>query len=126
MVNYRVNKISEETRRIIDEIIREDMRDPRIIGTFAVTRADVTRDLRHAKVYVSVLEEEFEKPFIQALEKAAGFIRNELGRRLQLRYTPELHFVLDKNIEYGIYMNHRIDEVLKAQEESRGEDDNII
>ncbi|MDO5022130.1 MAG: 30S ribosome-binding factor RbfA [Eubacteriales bacterium] len=122
MANYRLNMVSEEVKKIIDKIIREDMHDPRIKGTYAVTRADVTRDYRHAKIYVSVLEEEYAEAFIDSLQKAAGFIRNELGHRIKLRYIPELHFVIDKNIEYGIYMSKRIDEVVKEQGDKREDD----
>jgi ribosome-binding factor A len=91
----RIDRISEEVRREVDRIIREDLNDPRISGTFSVTHADVTRDLRHAKIYVSVLEDDKREGMMAALKKAAGFIRRELGYRAQLRYTPELIFVRD-------------------------------
>ena len=88
----RTDRISEEVRREVDRIIREDVRDPRVTGTWSITRADVTRDLRYAKIRVSVLEEEQRKPLLKALKNAAGFIRRELGKNLRLRYTPELLF----------------------------------
>ncbi len=122
MANYRINKVSEEIKKIIDKIIREDMHDPRIKGTYAITRADVTRDYHYAKIYVSVLEDEYAKDMIESLQKASGFIRSELGRRIKLRYIPELQFILDKNIEYGIYMSRRIDEVVKEQNDRREND----
>lgn len=104
MPNYRTDRISVEVQKELDRIIREEVKDPRMGGTFAVTRAEVTRDLRHAKVYISVLEADRFKDTMDALRNAAGFIRRELGHRMRLRYTPELSFLEDHNIEYGIHM----------------------
>ena len=113
MANFRIDRISEEVRHALDAIIRE-MNDPRISGTYCVTRADVTRDLRYAKVYVSILEDDKADEMMKALKNAAGFIRRELGREVDLRYTPELIFKLDTNIEYAAH----IQQVL-AEEEKR-------
>ncbi len=109
MAGFRIDRISEEVRHALDRIIREEMHDPRISGTWSVTRADVTRDLRYAKVYISVLEDDRADEMLKALKKAAGFIRHELGNEVQLRYTPELLFYRDNNIAYGVH----ISEVLK-------------
>ena len=120
MANFRIDRISEEVRHALDAIIRE-MNDPRISGTYCVTRADVTRDLRYAKVYVSILEDDKADEMMKALKNAAGFIRHELGARVDLRYTPELIFERDRNIAYGVH----IAQVLKegaAKEEPHGED----
>ena len=95
MAYNRIDRISEEVRRELDKLIREDLRDPRFSGTFSITHADVTRDLRYCKVYVSVLEPEKRKGVMDALKSAAGFLRRELGHRVDLRYTPELIFELD-------------------------------
>ena len=100
----RIDRISEEVRREVDRIIREDLNDPRITGTFSVTHADVTRDLRYAKIYVSVLEDDKREGLMAALKKAAGFIRRELGRNIIIRYSPELTFVSDENIAYGVHI----------------------
>ena len=116
MSSFRIDRISEECRHAIDAIIR-DMNDPRITGTYAVTRADVTRDLRWAKVYVSVLEEDKADEMIKALKKAAGFIRHELGMRVDLRYTPELLFERDRNIAYGAHIAQVLKEVAPREEE---------
>lgn len=110
MANFRIDRISEEVRHALDAIIRE-MNDPRISGMYTVTRADVTRDLRYAKVYVSILEDEKADDMMKALKKAAGFIRRELGYRCQLRYTPELLFVRDQNIAYGAHIAQVLREV---------------
>ena len=100
----RIDRISEEVRREVDRIIREDLSDPRVGGTFSVTRAEVTRDLRHAKIYVSVLEDDKREGMMAALKKAAGFIRRELGQNIIIRYSPELTFVSDENIAYGVHI----------------------
>lgn len=104
MSKFRIDMISEEIRREVDRIIREDMHDPRMGGTYCITRAEVTRDLRYAKMYVSILEDDKAAGVMSALKSAAGFIRRELGHNLQLRYTPELQFVHDQNIAYGVHI----------------------
>ena len=123
MASFRIDRISEEVRHAIDAIIRE-MNDPRICGTYCVTHADVTRDLRYAKVYVSVLEDDKADDMIKALKKAAGFIRRELGFRVDLRYTPELLFERDRNIAYGVHIAQVLREVAPKEEneENAGEE----
>ena len=104
MSYQRIDRISEEVRREVDAIIRGELHDPRIKGTFSVTRADVTRDLRYAKVYISILEEADRAAMMAALKKAAGYVRHELGKRMIIRYAPEILFELDHNIEYGVHI----------------------
>lgn len=122
MANFRIDRISEEVRHALDSIIRE-MNDPRIGGTYCVTRADVTRDLRYAKVYISIMEDEKADGMMQALKKAAGFIRRELGYRAQLRYTPELIFVRDQNIAYGAHIS-KILRAVEVKEEHADDEEN--
>ena len=119
----RTDRISEEVRREVDRIIREDVRDPRVTGTWSITRADVTRDLRYAKIRVSVLEEEQRKPLLKALKSAAGFIRRELGKNLRLRYTPELLFEEDGNIAYGVHIASILADVKPESTDTNSEDD---
>ena len=120
----RTDRISDEVRREVDRIIREDVRDPRVTGTWSITRADVTRDLRYAKIRVSVLEEEQRKPLLKALKNAAGFIRRELGKNLRLRYTPELLFEEDDNIAYGVHIASILADVKpEDRPETNSEDD---
>ncbi|MBE5770228.1 MAG: 30S ribosome-binding factor RbfA [Clostridia bacterium] len=121
MANFRIDRISEEVRHAIDAIIR-DMNDPRIGGTYCVTRADVTRDLRFAKVYISILEDEKADEMIKALKKAAGFIRRELGMRVDLRYTPELLFERDRNIAYGVHIAQVLRDVAPKEENNAGDE----
>ena len=100
----RIDRISEELRRELDAIIREEINDPRVDGTWSITRAEVTGDLRYAKVYVSVLEEEKRDKLMEALKNAKGYLRRALGRRMIIRSAPELIFVSDQNIEYGVHI----------------------
>ena len=105
----RIDRISEEVRHALDRIIRDELNDPRISGTWSIVRCEVTRDLKYAKVRVSILEEEKRKPMMEALRRAAGFIRRELGHEVDLRALPELQFELDTNMEYAA----KIDRILK-------------
>lgn len=112
MAYQRIDRISEEVRREVDRIIRDELNDPRISGTYSITRADVAKDLSHAKIYVSVLEEEKRQDLVKALNKASGFIRRELGRNMIIRYSPELTFVNDDNIAYGVKISQLLNQVL--------------
>ena len=111
----RTDRIASEIMREVERIIREDVSDPRTQCMFSITHVDVTRDLRYAKVYVSVYEEEKREPMMKALRSAAGFIRHNIGRRVQLRYTPELLFELDTTIEYGVHIASLLNEVRKTE-----------
>lgn len=111
----RIDRISEEVRREVDRIIREDLNDPRISGTFSVTRAEVTRDLRFAKIFVSVLEDDKRDDLLKALKSAAGYIRRELARNIVIRQSPELSFVKDENIAYGVHIAKVLADVQKTE-----------
>ena len=114
----RIDRISEEVHKAIDRIIRDELNDPRIGGTWSIVRCEVTRDLRYAKVRVSVLEAERRKPMMEALNRAAGFVRRELGHEVDLRYVPEVIFELDTNMEYAA----KINQILK-ESRNNGQDD---
>ena len=106
MANFdRIDRISEEVKRELDQILRDELNDPRVGGTYSIVRCEVTRDLRYCKVGVSILEEERRKDMMAALKSAAGFVRRELGRRMDLRYVPEILFELDTNIEYAAHID---------------------
>ncbi len=122
MSYQRIDRISEEVRREVDAIIREELGDPRIDGTWSVTRAEVTGDLRYAKIYISVLEEDKRQGLMDALKKARGFIRHALGKRMIIRYTPELIFISDQNIEYGVHIAKVLAETM-GTEDKTGERD---
>ena len=118
----RTDRIASEIMREAERIIREDVSDPRTQCMFSITHVDVTRDLRYAKVYVSIYEEEKREPMMKALKSAAGFIRHNIGRRVQLRYTPELLFELDTTIEYGVHIASLINQVRKTEGSQPDED----
>ena len=107
--------------REVERIIREEVSDPRTDCMFSVTHVDVTRDLRYAKVFISVYEEDRRESMMKPLRSAAGFIRHHLGHRVQLRYTPELLFELDTTIEYGVHIASLINEV-RITEGSQSDD----
>ena len=111
----RIDRISEEVHKAIDRIIRDEVNDPRVGGTWSIVRCEVTRDLRYAKVRVSILEEERRKGMMEALRRAAGFIRRELGREVDLRYVPEVQFELDTNMEYAAKINQLLWESRKNE-----------
>ena len=101
----RIDRISEEVHKALSESIRS-LKDPRVSGGLvSVTRCEVTRDLRYANAYISVLgSDEQKKEVMRGLKSASGFLRRELGRALQLRYTPELQFVADDSIQHGAHI----------------------
>lgn len=113
----RVNRISEEYKREISDIIKNGIKDPRIADFTSVMSVDVTRDLKYAKVYISVLGDEKKKEDTMiGLRSAAGYVRKEMGKRVKLRYTPEIIFELDTTIEHGIYISKLIDEANRSGE----------
>ena len=120
MSYQRIDRISEEVRREVDAIIREELGDPRIGGTFSITRAEVTGDLRYAKIYVSVLEDDRREELLEALKSARGFIRRSLGKRMIIRYTPELIFISDKNIEYGVHIAKVLADTIRPEGNTDG------
>ncbi len=122
MSSFRIDRISEEVRHAVDAAIRT-LNDPRVCGTYAVTRADVTRDLRYAKVYVSILEDDKADGLMQALKKAAGYLRREVGRQVDLRYTPELIFERDRNIAYGAHIAQVLREVVPEEQKENHDEE---
>lgn len=105
----RLGRIDEELKKEISSIINYELQDPNITGIISVTRAKITPDLKYAKVYVSILNSKNVKSTFSALKKSAGFIRTEIAKRINLRITPEIIFVLDDSMEYGA----KIDQILK-------------
>ena len=123
MSYQRIDRISEEVRREVDAIIREEVHDPRVSGTYSVTRAEVTGDLRYAKIYISVLEDDKRDGLMDALKHAGGFIRRSLGKRMIIRYTPELIFVSDRNIAYGVHIAKVLSEAISTENGSGDSDE---
>lgn len=103
-----------EVQRELSQIIRSEIKDPRIHPLTSVVAVEVTPDLKYCKAYISVLgDEEAGKATIEGLHSAASFVRRELAHRVNLRNTPEIKFILDQSIEYGVNMSKLIDEVTK-------------
>lgn len=108
----RVQRISEEIKKVVSDLIFNRLNDPRISSMTTVTRVDVTRDLSFAYVYISVLGDEKEKEdSLLGLNSAKGFIRKEIGSRVEMRHVPEPIFRLDESIEKAIHMSKLIDEL---------------
>lgn len=116
----RISRISEEVRKEISEIVQNDIKDPRLPKMVSIISANVTKDLRYAKVFVSVFgSDEDKKNALDALKSAAGFIRREVGHRVQLRYTPEIQFELDNSIENGVYITKLINDTVKHNDDTK-------
>ncbi len=118
MATYRLDRITEEIKKELSEVIRE-LKDPRLAGGLvSVVKVDVTRDLRFAKAYISVLGAPGkEEDVIRALRSAAGFIRKEIGHRVDLRMTPEFSFVTDNSIEHGAHINELLHNLIPKETE---------
>lgn len=113
MASQRLTRINEEIRREIAEIIRTEIKDPAVQDTMiSVVAVDTTNDLKTAKVYISVLQENKKQDVMAALTKAQGYIRREVARRINLRNTPEFLFRLDESIERGMQMSKMISDVM--------------
>ena len=115
-------RINAEVQRELSSIIRGEIKDPRIGMMTSVTGAEVAPDLKTCRVYISVLGDgKAKEETIKGLRSAEGFIRRALARNLNIRNTPELTFVLDESIEYGVHMSKLIDEVVEKEKD--GEDE---
>lgn len=113
--NTRVNG---EVMRELSTIIRWEIKDPRIHPMTSIVTVEVAPDLKTCKAYVSVLgDEEAQQNTMKGLKSAEGYIRMKLAKNLNLRNTPEIRFVLDQSIEYGVAMSKKIDEVNRRDEE---------
>ena len=105
----RLGRIDEELKKEISNVISYDLKNPNITRLISVTKAKITPDLKYAQIYVSILNSKNTKETLAALKKSSGFVRTEVAKRINLRITPEIIFVLDDSIEYG----ERIDKILK-------------
>lgn len=104
MASNRIGRINEEIQRELAELLRE-LKDPRVHKTMlSITHVETTPDLRYTKVYVSLLDKEYTKETLAGLKSSAGYLRRELGRTLQLRYTPELQWQADDSIVQGAHI----------------------
>src|SRR5947207_12500931 len=112
MKTHRLARVAEAVREVASETILYELRDPRV-KLVTVTRAEVSGDLQHAKVYVSVMGTPAEQKLtLRGLQHAAGFVQSKLAKRLQTRFTPVLRFVLDEGVKKSIEMSRLISEAL--------------
>ena len=118
MTKRRQERMSVEIQRFLAQILMEQIKDPRVdLSTVSVTRVDVSPDLGHARIHISVLgNEEKQQQTMKVLEKAKGFVRTELAKEIQLRHAPELEFRLDKSIEHGIRISSLLEEIKQDEE----------
>lgn len=116
MKNMRING---EVQKELSNIIRGGVKDPRIAPMTSVVAVEVAPDLKTCKAYISVLgNEEAQKDTIKGLTSAEGYIRRALAKSINLRNTPQIRFILDQSIEYGVNMSKKIDEITHSNEET--------
>lgn len=110
-------RINGEVQKELSRIISQEIKDPRISPMTSVVACEVAPDLKSCKAFISVLgDKEAQDSTMAGLKSAMGYIRRELARTVNLRNTPEIRFIMDQSIEYGVNMSKRIDDVIKADE----------
>ncbi|MEZ3504523.1 MAG: 30S ribosome-binding factor RbfA [Lachnospiraceae bacterium] len=117
-------RINGEVQKVLSEIIRGEIKDPRINPMTSVVMVEVAPDLKTCKAFISVLgDEESQKSTLAGLKSAVGYIRRQLAHELNLRNTPEITFIMDQSIAYGVNMSRMIDEVTKDISKDEEEDE---
>lgn len=111
--NNKLNRIDEELKKELSNIINYDLKNPKVTGLISVTDVKTTPDLRFARVYVSILNAKNTKASLAALKKSAGFVRTEIAKRVNLRTTPEFVFILDESMEYGAKIDTILNDIMK-------------
>lgn len=118
----RSQRVVEQIQRELAELIRTEVKDPRV-GFITLTGVEITPDYAHAKVFfTSMTGEESVPGILVGLRRASGFLRRELGRKVRIHTTPELHFVYDRSVEEGSRMSRLIDDVVREDEARSGKD----
>lgn len=108
----RNSRLSEEIKRTIGSIIQNGLKDPRVPMLTSVTDVEVTKDLKYAKVFISVYgESDIKNKCLEGLRSSSGFIRREIGASIKMRHIPELIFELDNSIEYGLHISKILNEI---------------
>ena len=124
MAKVRVEKLQELMKQEISDIIFHELKDPRI-GFVTVTSVACTEDLREAKIYVSVMgDEKKARDTLHGLESSLGFVRREIGKRIRLRFTPELSFALDTSLNYSDHIQRLLNEI--HEDKPAGEKDETV
>lgn len=113
----RHERLEQDVKIALSNIITYEVKEPSVTGLISVTDVKITPDQKYAKVYISIFGKQNKQKVIDALKKATGFIKLELGKRVRMRNIPSIMFELDDSIEYGDHMDKLIDEVIKNDEE---------
>lgn len=113
----RSERVAGQIRRDLARLIQQEIKDP-AVGFISLSDVEVTRDLAHAKVYITVFDPEKAVDSLQALRRAATFLRRRLGQELRLRHVPELHFLHDDSVEQGSHIDQLIERALSADKGS--------
>ena len=122
--NRRPDRVAEAIREAVAMFLAEGVKDPRVTGLVTVTGVDVTRDLRHAKVHVSILgSEQDKKQTMEGLASVAGYLRAKLGRTLRLRVTPELDFKYDASIAHAAHIDSLLEQIRADDAKPHADDD---
>ncbi|MCD7886353.1 MAG: 30S ribosome-binding factor RbfA [Clostridiales bacterium] len=125
MASYRIGRINDDIKRELASMI-PTLKDPRVRGLISITRVDTTTDLRYCKVYVSTLDKDDVKEVMRGLKSSAGYLRRELGRRMTLRYTPELQFIADDSIDRGAMLIQMMNELDIQPDEAPAETEDTL
>ena len=112
----RSERVAGQLRRDLARLIQQEIKDPEV-GFVSLSDVEVTRDLSHAKVFITVFDPEKAKTSLKALRRAAAYLRRRLGQELRLRHVPELHFVHDDSVEQGSHIDELIDKALNADKD---------
>ncbi|MCD8147276.1 MAG: 30S ribosome-binding factor RbfA [Clostridiales bacterium] len=125
MASYRIGRINDDIKRELASMI-PTLKDPRVRGLISITRVDTTTDLRYCRVYVSVLDKDDAQEVMRGLKSSAGYLRRELGRRMTLRYTPELQFIADDSIDRGSRLIQMMNELDIQPDETPAETEDTL
>lgn len=124
--SVKSTRINSEVQKVLAEVIRGEIKDPRISPLTSVVAVEVAPDLKTCKAWISVLgNEQARKDTYAGLRSAEGFIKNQIARKINLRNTPEITFILDQSIEYGVNMSKKIDEVMSEIPDREDEGDEV-
>ncbi|HHT50423.1 MAG TPA: 30S ribosome-binding factor RbfA [Eubacteriaceae bacterium] len=113
----RMGRLNEEIKKELSNLIKNQIKDPRVADFVSITQVETTNDLRYAKVFVSIYgNEKQQEETLLGLRSAGGYLRREIGKNIKLRYTPELLFEIDNSIEYGMHINSILNKIKKDDE----------
>jgi ribosome-binding factor A len=125
MAKQRAQRVGEEIKKEVSEILHLELNDPGLKKMTSVTGVEVTRDLSYATIYVSIfVNKEEQKKVLEALGRATGFVRLEIGKRIRLRHVPEIEFKLDHSMEYGAHIENVLRGLHSKPGINNGADDN--